>query len=185
MILNKKAFTLTEILIVISIIGLFVVFAVPAFDKYGRNSDFREKADEVRLLINQTYILSQNPASIDIQSYHFYAVDNQTFRLESIQFSTLANSTPVPTTIKEVKLIDSGESFTSAPTNNNNHYELTCPTTRGQLCNLSKNGATGLDLIDNKVSVAANTAHFVFNGVQVDNISPTVSQPFSIQVQYP
>jgi prepilin-type N-terminal cleavage/methylation domain-containing protein len=63
------AYTLVELLISLAIFALLTALAVPAFSRYSANTDFKQKADEVKELMNQTYISSLNPENRDITLY--------------------------------------------------------------------------------------------------------------------
>jgi prepilin-type N-terminal cleavage/methylation domain-containing protein len=67
--MKKSAYTLVELLVVMSIIGLLVAFGVPAFDRYGRISVYNQKKDEIKSVLDQVYLLARNPESIEIVSY--------------------------------------------------------------------------------------------------------------------
>lgn len=70
MVLRKlKGYTLIELIVVIAIIGVMTVFAIPAFARYGKNSDFNQKVDEIKILFDQGYLLSKNPENSQIVQY--------------------------------------------------------------------------------------------------------------------
>lgn len=72
----KKGYTLVELIIVIAIVLLMAAFGVPAISKYGRVSEYNQKADEVKLLFNQIYAKAMNPVSSTATSYRIYFDDN-------------------------------------------------------------------------------------------------------------
>lgn len=58
---KNKAFTLIEIVIVISIIIIMAVLAVPAFDRYGARNELDGKAEEIKTFIETAYKQAQSP----------------------------------------------------------------------------------------------------------------------------
>lgn len=60
--MNRKGFTLIELIIVISIIILMAAAAVPAYQNYGAKSELSLKADEIKALIDRGYAYSNNPS---------------------------------------------------------------------------------------------------------------------------
>lgn len=60
--INRKAFTLIEILVTLSIIVVMVVVAVPSFEKYGKKTQFKQKMNELNSVINSTYLNAKNPS---------------------------------------------------------------------------------------------------------------------------
>lgn len=63
MIPQKKiyAFTLIELLVVIAIIVLTVAFGVPAFNKYGNNSEVASTAEQIQASLEKAYANSTAP----------------------------------------------------------------------------------------------------------------------------
>ena len=57
----KKAFTLIELLISISIILLMAVVAIPAFDSYSNRLDTAAKAEEIKYIIEKAYSITASP----------------------------------------------------------------------------------------------------------------------------
>lgn len=64
----KRGFTLVELLVVLSVFAMMSAIGIPAFQRYGSNIALAQKAEEIKELIKQTYILSQNPNQ-EIASY--------------------------------------------------------------------------------------------------------------------
>lgn len=62
LIARRRAFTLIELLIVISIIFLMAVVAIPAYQNYGARSEVSLKADEIKALIDRAKAYSENPS---------------------------------------------------------------------------------------------------------------------------
>lgn len=108
---NKKAYTLIELAVIIVIIAILATMAIPAFSNFGKKQDFNQKAEEIKQLMDQTYLLSRNPEK-DALSYELVGdntstpnkfvlkkctgMDNVTFRCSAGQSSL----------VKEVKLLD-------------------------------------------------------------------------------
>ncbi|MCL5410330.1 MAG: prepilin-type N-terminal cleavage/methylation domain-containing protein [Patescibacteria group bacterium] len=59
--MSKKAFTLIELMITMTIIAMMLVVAVPGFEKYGKKSSLKLKAAEIGALINQASTMAKNP----------------------------------------------------------------------------------------------------------------------------
>lgn len=58
----KTAYTLIELLIVISLIALMAVTAIPAFSDYGKKVELDNKAEEIKYLIEKAYADAVSPA---------------------------------------------------------------------------------------------------------------------------
>jgi type II secretory pathway pseudopilin PulG len=69
---KQKAYTLLELIVILIIIGILSVLAIPSFMNYGKKQALSQKADEVKQLIDQAHILSQNPEK-DALSYEVFA----------------------------------------------------------------------------------------------------------------
>jgi len=58
----RKAYTLIELLITMTITALMAIFGIAAFQNYGKTTVFEQKASEIEGLINQVEILAKNPS---------------------------------------------------------------------------------------------------------------------------
>jgi len=58
---KQKAYTLIELAVIIVIIAVLATMAIPAFSNFGKKQDFNQKAEEIKQLMDQTYLLSRNP----------------------------------------------------------------------------------------------------------------------------
>ena len=58
---KKRGFTLIELLIVIVLIAMMVIVAVPQFSKFGKRSDLSNKAEEFKLLFENSKKFATNP----------------------------------------------------------------------------------------------------------------------------
>ena len=68
-------FTIVEILVVISIMGILVAISMPAFSNYERNARVRHSARELRSLFWEAQALSLSPSDVVISSYSIHLVD--------------------------------------------------------------------------------------------------------------
>lgn len=59
--MKNFAFTLIELLIVIAIILMTIFFGVPAFNKYGNNSEVSSTAEQIQATIEKAYSSSTTP----------------------------------------------------------------------------------------------------------------------------
>ena len=59
--MSKKAFTLIELMITMTIVAMMLVVAVPGFEKYGKKSEFKSRVAEVKALIDQAGVSAKNP----------------------------------------------------------------------------------------------------------------------------
>ncbi len=58
----KKAYSFTELLIVISLIAIMAVTAIPSFSNYGKKAELDNKAEEIKYLIERAYANAVSPA---------------------------------------------------------------------------------------------------------------------------
>lgn len=157
---RAKAYTLIELLVVISIMGLLLVTGIPAFANYGKSSAFKQKADEVRELIEQTYNLSQNPENASVKAYQVRSDDStnpQSFYVQSCSAADCASGSNQR--VKTVKLLP-GESIQKveqpSPQSAAN-FIMTCPTDRASKCtdNLSLSSGVATLFRDSNVSLGS------------------------------
>ena len=181
----KKGYTLMELLVVISIIAFMAIVSVPAFAQYGRSSDFKQKSDEVKMLMQRTYLLSRSPENTNIQYYRL-RVDNQIFKLES----TTNNTTWNP--VSQIMKLDNGSSSTSQTLESvlcdANCFVLTCSTNPQDKCDLTTASKTSISLADYKITGFKNLAKFTFEGVEkdgaIDPVTYKTSKPFNVILTY-
>ena len=70
---SKKAFTLTELLVVISIISIMAVMAIPAFNNYEKINALRLTAEEIQNMLLQAQSLAIGPRnSSDASGNKYY-----------------------------------------------------------------------------------------------------------------
>jgi len=60
-VIKKRGFTLIELLIVIVLITMMVIVAVPQFSKFGKRSELSNKAEEFKLLFENSKKFATNP----------------------------------------------------------------------------------------------------------------------------
>lgn len=185
-----------ELLVVISIIAFMAVVSVPAFAQYGRSSDFKQKSDEVKMLMQRTYLLSRSPENTSVQAYRL-VVEHQTFKLQK----TDNNATWTP--VSQIEKLDNGSANSSKnleniqcdnPAGSVGCIILTCPTNPEEKCNIDVNAVfpistlSAITLIDNKISGFNNLATYNFEGVTNNSTSqPNAykpSKPFNVILTY-
>lgn len=170
-----------ELLVVISIIAFMAVVSVPAFAQYGRSSDFKQKSDEVKMLMQRTYLLSRSPENTTVQAYRLF-VDNQIFLLQKTDKSTPAETDW--TTVDQIKKLDDGTSGLTqnleniqCDTASQSCFVLTCSTNPQEKCDLDVSGKAAFSLIDNKISGFNNLASYNFEGVENNGSDPSKYKP--------
>ena len=112
-----KAYSLIELLVVVSIIGMLAVFGIPAFGRYGKVAQFRDKTEEIKGLIERTYYLAKNPSGNGIASYSL-RVDAGNLLLSATEAGTILPVSSVS--------MESGQSVVGGGT--------TCPTVTPVTC---------------------------------------------------
>jgi prepilin-type N-terminal cleavage/methylation domain-containing protein len=188
----KKGYTLMELLVVISIIAFMAVVSVPAFAQYGRSSDFKQKSDEVKMLMERTYLLSRSPENTSVQAYRL-SVIGQVFKLQR-------TITPAPYTsatwvdVDQIKKLDDGsngmQNLESIQCNVGlqSCFVLTCPTNPEEKCDLTTASKTAFTLADHKITGFKNLAKFTFEGVKKDGLPDNViyktTKPFNVILTY-
>jgi type II secretory pathway pseudopilin PulG len=172
MVLKKqKAYTLIELVVILIIIAILAVMAIPAFMNYGKKQALSQKADEIKQLIDQAYLLSRNPEN-DALSYELFADKTPTpdeFILKKCKTNMQANFRCGPATtdwteIRKVKLLDGQivQSATDPVTGDPVDSYISCSSDPSQNCN-----STSISVFDSNI-----------NGKQT--IAYTISQPFSV-----
>lgn len=101
---NLNAYTLMELVIVMVIIGMMVIFAVPAFDKYGKNQAFSQKIEEVQALISQTQTFAKNPEK-NVLMYEIVGESTNKFVLKSCSIPVAGHCSSGFSVVKEVTLL--------------------------------------------------------------------------------
>ncbi len=172
------------------------IYCVPAFAKFGRSSDFKQKSDEVKMLMQRTYALSRSPENTKVQAYRM-RVDNQVFVLERTEKTSPVLSSDWTTVSTVEKLLNS--SAGSGAANNLQTiqcdisglscYVLTCPVNPQLKCDLKTigTGVTSISLRDDKISGMKNLASFTFEGVNKDGAYDSGSKsnsPFNVVLTY-
>lgn len=66
----KKAFTLIEIVITVSIIALLAIVAIPNLQDYKQKTDYQSKQNEIEVLVNDLQAMSKNAE----QGYTIYSL---------------------------------------------------------------------------------------------------------------
>jgi len=167
----KKGYTLIELMVVMAIAGLLLALGIPTFGRMNAQVNFKEKADEVSTLINQAYLLSKNPESVQVAQYEIVvSPDDTTLTLQecnTIDSTALDIVKPCKapiTTVRTVTLL-AGEIFSQSP----DPAYLRCSTDLEIGCGVDGN-ADSFFFTDNKLS-PSETASFV--------IKPT---PFKISI---
>jgi len=57
----RRGYTLIELLVVLAMIVLLTLFALPSYNLFRVNQEMKQKAEEIKELIQQAYNMSQNP----------------------------------------------------------------------------------------------------------------------------
>ena len=185
----KKGYTLIELLVVISIIGFMAVYCVPAFAKFGRSSDFKQKADEVKMLMQRTYLLSRSPENTSVQAYRMI-VEGQAFVLQKTSLSVPINDADW-TNVSTVEKLDNNSSNPGLGKTDEtiqcdaSCYILTCPVNPTEKCDVAAAGKTRITFIDNKITGMNNLASFDFEGVSNDGASvSSTNKPFNVTLKF-
>ncbi|MDP2337871.1 MAG: type II secretion system protein [Bacteroidota bacterium] len=97
---KRRGFTLIELLVTVSIIVLMALIGIPTFSKYGDEMAYKQKAVEIKALIEELNVLSNNPEKGIIQ-YRIRIPDTSTISLE--KSSNGSNFF----TVKDIKALDS------------------------------------------------------------------------------
>ncbi|HOX41884.1 MAG TPA: prepilin-type N-terminal cleavage/methylation domain-containing protein [bacterium] len=115
-----KAYSLIELLIVVSIIGMMAVFGIPSYQRYGKVSQFRDKTEEIKNLVERTYYLAKNPEGNDVTEY--------TLKIKTSNLTLYKSGSTAP-----ISVISSapGESFTML-------WDIECRTSIPVTCTSSK-----------------------------------------------
>jgi Tfp pilus assembly protein PilE len=153
---NLKAYTLMELVIVVVIIGMMVIFAVPAFDKYGKNQAFSQKIEEVQALISQTQTFAKNPEK-DVLMYETVSDPANKFVLKRCLQVSAGRCSSVAgefSVVKEVALLPSEVRQISGTTES----YLACPTNLGTPC--ATNSADKFSFRDTDVSSSLKTVDY-------------------------
>ncbi len=66
---KKSGYTLIELIVVISIIGMLMAIAIPSFHNYERNSSVRSSAKALRSLFWDAQSISLAPKKVEVTSY--------------------------------------------------------------------------------------------------------------------
>lgn len=198
----KKAYTLIELLVVISIIGFMAIYCVPAFAKFGRSSDFKQKSDEVKILMQRTYALSRSPENTRVQYYRM-RVDSQAFVLERTEKVSPVLSADWTEVSRVEKLLNSPAG--SGTANNLQTIQcdnapgntacviLTCSVNPQKKCDISTiptapiTTMSQISLRDYKISGMKNLANFTFEGVNKDGAYDSgfkSNSPFNVVLTY-
>lgn len=164
------------------------VYCVPAFAKFGRSSDFKQKADEVKMLMQRTYLLSRSPENTSVQAYRVI-VENQAFVLQKTD-----KSVPGDADWDDISTVEKLDNNSSNPglgkTDENiqcdaNCYILICPVNPTVKCDIATSGKTHITFIDNKISGMNNLASFDFEGVSNDGVSvSSTNKPFNVTLKF-
>lgn len=174
------------------------VYCVPAFGKFGRSSDFKQKADEAKMLMQRTYLLSRSPENTSVQAYRMI-VQDQKFILQKTDLSAPASDSDW-SGVSAVEKLDNNSSNPGLGKGDENIqcdivgisscYILTCPVNSTVKCDVTtKNpdltSKTHITFIDNKISGMNNLATFDFEGVSIDeaNASST-NKPFNVILKF-
>ena len=162
---KQKAYTLLELIVILIIIGILSVLAIPSFMNYGKKQALSQKADEVKQLIDQAYILSQNPEK-DALSYEVFADKGSSpnkFILRKCKTSTQTNfrCNSNSEEIKTVSLLDG--QIIQDPTNDS---YLACPAGPKGSCQ-----STIITIFDSNITTR-------------NTISYTIKTPFSVSYDF-
>ncbi len=65
----QKAYTLIELLVVLGIIAMLTLLGLPAFSRYQHVTEFTQKSEEVKELLNQAYAMALAPTDTKISNY--------------------------------------------------------------------------------------------------------------------
>ena len=166
------------------------VYCVPAFGKFGRSSDFKQKADEAKMLMQRTYLLSRSPENTSVQAYRMI-VQDQKFKLQRTDDNVSW------TEVTTVERLDDNSSNPAAGKDletiqcDANCYILTCPVNPSLKCDLTNHTKLPIKFIDNKLN-SNNTSNkmndmatFGFEGVKEDGLSITTSsKPFNVILKF-
>jgi len=98
MLKKLRAYTLIELLMVMTIIGMMAVLAVPAFATYSRKEEVAQKASDVVALLKRGYILSKNPD----KNVSFYQITVATGDINSVFLTSSTGSGSTPEQVDKV-----------------------------------------------------------------------------------
>lgn len=115
--MERKGYTLIELLIVIAIVGIMAGIGIPGFAAFGKNSVFQQKISEIKSAMNQVYYLSRNPEDSIVKYYELTKdpEDNLVFR-RCDQIDESKNCAEPPKEVKgkpKISLLK-GESWSSS-----------------------------------------------------------------------
>lgn len=141
-----SAYTLLELIVVVAIIGLLAAFGIPAFSRYGRVTEAKQKTAELKELVTQARNLAQNPENSFVDSYRvFYdlSANPGKYALKSCRKVGI-DACDTSIQIREVKLIKEQSIEVPADGDSVSDWVMDCSTT----------------IIDGKVNCQQNPAIF-------------------------
>lgn len=166
----KKGFTLIELLAVLSIFGIMIVIGVPAFSRYGSNAVLLQKAEEMKELINQTYLMSQNPEQ-GVEYYKTKISQNEQGEFElDLVVKKISNENEEALPIKTVGL------------SKNQSINYNASDSPYLLCYSSLEENKGCQLLPN-FSLGWNYFFQLSNGLKSYNISVQTEPKFDVRIE--
>lgn len=168
---KQKGYTLIELVVILIIIAILAVMAIPAFMNYGKKQALSQKAEEVKQLMDQVYLLARNPEK-DALSYELFADKSVTphafvLRRCRVIMPNFLCDTSAPANyveVKRVKLLDNqivqpaNDPVTSLPVES----YISCSSDPSQNCN-----STPISIFDGNIKGKQTVVY-------------TIGQPFSI-----